>query len=63
MVMWVVTPCCLAGGCQRFGGIEMEAIRSSETLVTIYKTTRLHNPEDYHRHLHHRQNFKTQIQE
>jgi hypothetical protein len=27
--------------------LEMKAIRSSETLVTTYKTTQRHNPEDY----------------
>jgi RNase adaptor protein for sRNA GlmZ degradation len=28
----------------------MKAILSSETLVTAYKTTRRHNPEDHNRH-------------
>jgi hypothetical protein len=32
--------------------LKMEAIRSSETLVTTYKTTRRHNPEDQNRHSH-----------
>jgi hypothetical protein len=37
----------LVGGYQRFGGtyMKMEAIGSSETLVTTYKTTRRHNLE------------------
>jgi hypothetical protein len=30
-----------------YSWIRMEAIRSSETLVTTYKTTRLHNLKDY----------------
>jgi hypothetical protein len=39
----------------------MEAIRSSETLVTIYKTTRGYNPEDHSRHIHRRENTKSQL--
>jgi hypothetical protein len=41
------------GGYQRFASIftqKMDAIRSSESLVTTYTTTRCHNPD------HHRQN-------
>jgi hypothetical protein len=30
--------------------VETEAIRSSETLLAIYKTSRRHNPEDHNRH-------------
>jgi hypothetical protein len=32
---------------------------SSETLVSAYKTTRRYNPEDRHRHLHRRENLKS----
>jgi hypothetical protein len=40
--------------------LKMEAIRSSETLVISCKTTRRHNPEDHDRHLHHRENLRSQ---
>jgi hypothetical protein len=33
--------------------VNMEAIRSSETLVSTHKFTRCHNPEDHIPHLHH----------
>jgi hypothetical protein len=42
--MWVV------GICQR-SGLKIEAVRSSEVLVFAYKSIRLDNPEDQHRHL------------
>jgi len=32
----------------------MEAVKKSETLVSIYKRTRSSSPENQHRHLHHR---------
>jgi hypothetical protein len=38
----------------------MAAINSSETLITIYKTTLRQNPEDHVRHLHRRENLKPQ---
>jgi hypothetical protein len=47
VVFWIVTPCCLVGGYKR----------SSETLVTIYKSTLSHKPEDHNQHLHRRENF------
>jgi hypothetical protein len=40
----------------------MEAISSSETLVTTYKTTRHHNPEDHDPHFHSRENLKSDIE-
>jgi hypothetical protein len=36
----------------------METVCFSETLVSTYKSTRRHNPEQ-HRHLHHRENLKS----
>jgi hypothetical protein len=83
VVFWVVTPCGLIGGYQRFGGtchfhfqrrshftsifrvevistVKMDVIRSSELLVTSYKTTRRHNPEYHSRHLHRHENLKSQ---
>jgi hypothetical protein len=38
VVFWVVMP---------YGLLKMEMIHSSETLVTTYKTTLHHNPEDH----------------
>jgi hypothetical protein len=35
----------------------MEAARTSETLVNVYQTTRLYNPEDSHRRTHRRENL------
>jgi hypothetical protein len=40
----------------------MEEVYSSETLVSTYKSTRRCNPEDQHRHLHRRDNLKSNIQ-
>jgi hypothetical protein len=45
-VFWVVTPCGLVEGFRRLrGNLKMEKIRTYETLVAIYKSTWLHNPE------------------
>jgi hypothetical protein len=53
-VFWVVTPCSVVVGYQRFGGpyclylrsdVRIEAAWTSETLV-FYNTTRRHYPED-----------------
>jgi hypothetical protein len=41
-------------------GLKMEAVYSSETLVSTYNSVRRYNPEDRHRHLHHRENLKSQ---
>jgi hypothetical protein len=43
---------CVLGiaGYDYFNSLKMEAIRSSEELVTAYKTTWRHNPEDHSRH-------------
>jgi hypothetical protein len=38
---------------------EMEAMRSSETLVTIYKTARPHKLEDHNRYLHRLKNLQS----
>jgi hypothetical protein len=43
------------------GLLKMEAICSSETLITTYKLTRRHHPEDHNRHVHRRENLKFQI--
>jgi hypothetical protein len=36
----------------------MEAVRSSEILVTTNKTTLLHSPEDHILHFHRQENLK-----
>jgi hypothetical protein len=36
----------------------MEAVRSSETSVKLYQSTRRYNPEDSHIHSHSRENLK-----
>jgi hypothetical protein len=53
-VFWVVAPCSLVDVYQRFRGpcclitLMMEAVRTSETMVNFYQTTRRYNPEDSH---------------
>jgi hypothetical protein len=37
----------------------MEAVRTSETLVKSYQSTRRYNPEDSHLHGHRRENLKS----
>jgi hypothetical protein len=53
----------LVGRYKRFGGkyraLKMEAVCSSETLLSTYKSTRRYNPKDQHRHLHRRENLKS----
>jgi hypothetical protein len=50
MVFWVVMPCSLVGSYHCFGGtsaLKMKVIHSSEMMVTTYKTTQHHIPEDH----------------
>jgi hypothetical protein len=45
---WIVTPCNHVGSCQRFGGSYRFYLQGTSTmLLTTYKTTWRHNPEDY----------------
>jgi hypothetical protein len=53
LVFWVVTLCGLQ--------LKMEAVCSSETLVSTFKSTWHYNPEDQHRHLHRRENLRSRI--
>jgi hypothetical protein len=48
VVLWVVTPCSVVVGYQRFGGLRMkvEVEQSSEMLISYYSTTRCQNPQD-----------------
>lgn len=39
----------------------MEAICSTETVLTTYKSTQSDDPEDHGRHLHLRENFISQV--
>jgi hypothetical protein len=66
-VVWVVAPCSLVEVYQRFRGTcclhhqsdEMEAARTSETLVNFYHTTRRYNPEDSHLRTRGSENLKS----
>jgi hypothetical protein len=59
-VFWVVAPCSLVEVFQRSIIAQlMEAARTSETLVKLYQTTRLYNPEDSHLRTHCRENLKS----
>jgi hypothetical protein len=50
MVFWVVMLCSLMGSYHSFGVtwvLKMKVIQSCEMMVTAYKTTKLHIPEDH----------------
>jgi hypothetical protein len=59
VVSWIVTPCGLISGHQRFGGTDCLHLRgcSTETLVPTCKSTWRHNQE-IHRHFHRREDLK-----
>jgi hypothetical protein len=54
-VLWVVAPCSLVDVYQHFRGPcclhHQGPVRTSETLVNFYQTTRRYNPEDSHPHM------------
>jgi len=61
-VFWVVTPCVVVAGHQRFGGPCCphrwgEVI--SERLISYHDTTRRHRSQDNDLHLHRRENLET----
>jgi hypothetical protein len=61
VVFWVVTPCGLVGGQQRFVGtccLNVQPWRWKQ-YVTPFKSTRCHNPEDDHGLLHRRRDLKS----
>jgi hypothetical protein len=61
LLFWGVTPCGLVSrNILSILFLKMEAIRSYETLVCTYESTRCHNPER-HRHIHRRENLKRQV--
>jgi hypothetical protein len=53
VVFWALLSCGLVGG------LKIEAVCSSETLVPTYKSTQRHNPEDHCGYLHHHENLKS----
>jgi hypothetical protein len=55
-VIWVMTPCSLVGGYQRFwrnaasifiSALKMEVVCPYETMITIYRNTRCHREEHW----------------
>jgi hypothetical protein len=63
MLFWVVTPCRIVGGYQRFGkneALKMETVSFPETVVSAYESNQRHNPEK-HRHPQHRKNLKSHL--
>jgi len=66
-MLWVVTPCSVVVGNQRFGGprclhlqdeVTMEAAWTPENFVSYHSTTRRHNPENLYMDIHQRENQK-----
>lgn len=53
-----ITPSGLVGRYQCLGVLNMEAVCSFETLVTLYNFTLRYNPEDQHPHLDRRENLR-----
>jgi hypothetical protein len=50
---------CFKSACKENPSVlRMEAVCSPEKLVSTYKSTLCYNPEDQHRHLHCRENFR-----
>jgi hypothetical protein len=62
LFFWVVTSCGLVRKYQRFGGTYCLHLKeTSETLPSTCKSTRHHNPEGQHRHLHRRENLRSHL--
>jgi hypothetical protein len=61
-VLWDVAPCSLVDIYRRFRrALMMEAVSTSETLVSVYQTTRRNIPEDSHLHTRRRENLKSHL--
>jgi hypothetical protein len=60
-VFWDVATCSLVEIDRRFIALMMEAVSSSEMLVSIYQTTRRNIPEDSHLHTRRHENLKSHL--
>jgi hypothetical protein len=58
--VWTCVPTFQRNICRHLQAEVMEAVCSSETLASTYKLTRRYNPEDQRRHLHGRENLRSQ---
>jgi hypothetical protein len=50
LIFWIVTPCGLLAD-TNISALKMEAVCSSETLVSIYKSTRCYYPKYQHQQM------------
>jgi hypothetical protein len=62
-VLWGLLPCSQIDVDRRFVALMLEAVRTSETSVNIYLTTRQYIPEDCELQTRYRENLKSHIHE